>query len=536
MPLKEKILNKFGIATTRQVEQASQVKQEGSYGYGYSYGYNTPIVVAPYTGEKNYGEMGAAIDNRPIYNILALRSWDAYVKSDIASSIMRNYILWSIGQGLILQSHPDDIVLKSEGINLTDEQLKEFTSVTDARFKIHSNSRRSTYSGIDTLHTLAAEVKKNSFISGDCLIVNRYNKKKGLNCELIDGLHVQSPPMNNNYHVQAKDRGNRIVHGVEINNKRTPIAYYVVEEGLKYRRIPARSRTINKTTAYLVYSNRYRVDYVRGMPMISCVLESLTKLDRYKEAAVGSAEEVAKIAYQIVHGASSTGKNPMANNIANAGLKGMKNAEPFQNFNSDELANKASATLGKMVINNTQDSKIEALEHKNELYFKEFWETNFNIICGALGIPPEIALGRYENNFSSSRMAGKSWEYAMKTDRKNFTHTFYKPYYNTWLYMEILTGKIKAPKYLESVMNENYMVIDSYENCRFIGASIPHVDPEKEVKAERLKLGDDTTPLTTHNQACEALNSGDFEENISRFKDEQDYVNKTLGIKTNSNE
>ena len=221
----------------------------------------------------------------------------------------------------------------------------------------------------------------------------------------------------------------------------------------------------------------------------------------------------------------------MSQNIAYARQKGITNVnlESDVNYDSDQLASKVAATTGKQVFNNTQESKIEAMEHKNELYFKDFWETNFNIICGAVGIPPEVALGRYENNFSSSRMAGKAWEYAMKIDRYKFSHVFYKPYYNVWLELEILTNKIQAPGYLTAMVDNNYMALESYKNCTFIGASIPHVDPVKEVVAQRLLLADQTTPLTTHNKACESLNTGDFEENATRNIAEILFYNEESG-------
>ena len=286
MSIKEKILNRIGLTTIKK--EPIQKNKAQNYSGGYGQYKATPIINMPFGGEKNWGEMGAAKNYKPVYTLLALRSWEMWLSSDIASSILRNYTLWSIGQGLRLQAHPETTVLSTEGIDLTKEQIKSFVNQTDARFKIHTNSRYSSFSRNDTLHTLAEEAQKNAKIAGDCLVILRYDQSTGLNADIVDGMSVETPPLTNAFHASAKDKNNKIVHGVEINARKTPIAYYVKQDDLSYIRIPARSRALNKTTAFLVYGNRYRVDYVRGLPLFSCVIETLMKLDIYKEAEVGS--------------------------------------------------------------------------------------------------------------------------------------------------------------------------------------------------------------------------------------------------------
>ena len=60
----------------------------------------------------------------------------------------------------------------------------------------------------------------------------------------------------------------------------------------------------------------------------------------------------------------------------------------------------------------------------------------------------------------------------------------------------------------------------------------PHIDPLKEVKAERLKLGtlSDHLPLTNLESATEALMSGNAMSNIEQFATELQDAEK-LGLK-----
>ena len=47
---------------------------------------------------------------------------------------------------------------------------------------------------------------------------------------------------------------------------------------------------------------------------------------------------------------------------------------------------------------------------------------------------------------------------------------------------------------------------------------------KSEVMAERLKLGDETTPLTTYDKATENLDCGDFVQNMENIKFEQTQI------------
>ena len=86
--------------------------------------------------------------------------------------------------------------------------------------------------------------------------------------------------------------------------------------------------------------------------------------------------------------------------------------------------------------------------------------------------------------------------------------------------MEILSNKIQAPGYLVAVNEQNDMVIESYQNARFIGVMVPHIDPVKEVTAERMKLGNKFVPLTTAQKATEAVGGGDYDSNVDQVIEE----------------
>ena len=73
--------------------------------------------------------------------------------------------------------------------------------------------------------------------------------------------------------------------------------------------------------------------------------------------------------------------------------------------------------------------------------------------------------------------------------------------------------------------------MEAYSNARFTGPLFPHIDPLKEVKAEREKLGTLAAhiPLTTVEAATEFLMSGDSDSNAYQFAEELKQA-KELGL------
>lgn len=470
-----------------------------------------------FTGEKNLGELGPIKDYYPAYDLLRIRSWQSYNESEISKTVLDKFVLWMVSRGLKLQANPDKNVLESEGIQ---EDSEKFNTTVEARFGIWAKSKYCSWSHEVTLHEIAKETYKNAKIGGDVLVILRYVDNI-LKIQLVDGAHVQSPVYGDDYRGQVLENGNVIRHGIEMSSKGEHIAYYVRTTDYKFERIPAKNE-YGIRTAFLVYGNKARLDNHRGLPLIAVTLETLSKLERYKEATVGSAEERQKIVYQIVHDNTSTGETPMLRQIVQASRGDMSDDKFPKDSNGVELANTVAATTNKQTYNMPIGSELKALESKNELFFKDFYKTNSDIICAALGIPPNVAFSIYNDSFSASRAATKDWEHTITVNREEFSGQFYQHIYNFWLHMEILQNKINTNGYLSAFYNKNWIVVEAYRNARFTGPMFPHIDPLKEVNAERAKLGElgKNLPLTTLEQATEALNGGDSNSNLEQFASE----------------
>lgn len=486
------------------------------------YGPNYLVLNKRWDGEKTLGELGMVIRNVPDYEKLRLRALDAYVKTDTVKIIASKHFDWVVGSGLKLQVEPNRTVLESEGISV---DTSKFQSLSEARFMVYANSKNCDYSKQKNLHQLANDFYKAKYLGGDCLCICRYDNK-GPNVQFVGPEFVCNPEQKDMD--EAKARGNTVEYGIETNESGEHIAYFVKSKSkdlltTTFERIEVTGQKSGRKMAWMIYGERISPDHKRGIPKIAQILEKVNKLDRYTEAAVGKAEQAAKILYAITHENYSTGENPLDAIVKNK-LK-LTDSDTNTYALADGLANRMIETTSNMTVNMPPGAKLAAFGTEIESEYAAFESANFAKIAAASSVPPEVAMQSYNSNYSASRAAINGWGYVVDIDRKDFQDQFYKPFYKLWLEFEILSNKIQAPGYIKALNEDNFMITDSYAQCRFIGKNQPHIDPLKEINAIRKMLGDlDQTPLISREQATELLNTGEWSENYLKNLEEEKII------------
>jgi capsid protein len=480
-----------------------------------------------FDGEKNLGEAGPLIDYRNDYIGLRLRSWQLFYESEIAQTIIKRDTLWKISKGLKLEAQPNEEVIKSEGYSVSD--LEKIDDLIEYRWENFANSSRSSYNGQMTLHQLAKECYKNSRIGGDVLVVLRIENKR-LNVQLIDGSSVQSPLLSDTQYQLDQTTGNKTVNGIVTNSKGQHIAYWVQTGVLTFQRIEAVQKSTGLLMAFMVNGLRYRITDSRCMPLLSVVIETVKKIERYKEATVGSAENAAKVSIAIEHESYSNGENPFVEQLSKA-INFNDNLDIPVDINGIKLSSTVAAVTNNQAVNLPQGAKLKTIEHNAEVHFKEFYNVNKDAIAAACDIPSSVVFMKHDGSYSASRADLKDWEHTLMVGRDEFALQFYQRIYNVWLWLQVMTLKISIPNYIRAYTDKNYVAIDAYNQSRWKGPTVPHIDPLKEVQAVRLMLGiqGESLPLITMEEATDFLNTGDSDENMKQFKDELDEA-KTNGV------
>jgi len=530
-------IGKFEFKFGRSVEEPKSMVVQDNFAFGPRY----PVVDRVWDGEKTLGELGAVIRNVPDYDNLRLRMYDAYATKDIVSIIASKYFYWTIGSGLKLQCEPNRDVLESEGISGDSKSFNKFQKIVEARFMVYANSKESDFLKQKTLHEQALDFFKGTWLGGDTLCIARFDKN-GPNTQFISGEYLRNPTIGSDYYDQAEKSKNKIEHGIEVDNRGAHIAYFVNVKPKStdliddYERIPAIGAKTGKRMAWLISGKKISPDHLRGVPAMAQSLEKINKLDRYTEATVGKAEQGAKILLSIEHQEHSTGED-VFNSIVQQ-KKGYTSSDSEPNPNAtvlaDGLALRIAETTSNQTFNMPQGAVLKSFTSQMESKYGEFHSNVFDSISAGADIPPEVAMQKYSSNYSASRAAINSFGYIISINRDTFANNFYKPFFKLWLEHQILSGKIEAPGYIENI--DNFMVTDSYSQCRFTGKNMPHIDPLKEIKAVREMLGvDGAVPLISREQAVELLNAGQWDENFMKSLEEEGVIPKEDLIPTNSN-
>lgn len=518
----EKFIKYFSSAKTENNPTSTKTYNDTSDNVAYGPVY--PIINKKWDGEKTLGELGMIINNIPDYHRLRARAYDAEMKIDIVNIITGRYFKWVIGAGLKLQSEPNKTVLELEGVSFDN---KKFSKDIEARFSIWANSQYSDYKRLGNLHTNAMDSFSTAFLGGDCLVICRI-EPEGLSVQVIDGGHVKTPTQDL---IEALEKnGNYEQNGIEFNQRGEHVAYYVeVKEknkSTKFDRISAKGEKTKRKLAWMVYGSRHRVDHTRGITRLSHVLEKINKLDRYTEATVSKAEQGANVLFTVQHDENAIGDNPFQDIVKNK-MRLTQNVDGLPTKSNHELAdglaNRIMETTSNQTFNLPPGSKLVPYQSDSESNFDAFYKAVFAGICASIGVPPEVAMQQYNSNYSASRAAINGWGYIVDIDRKKHTDDFYKPIFGLFLEVEILKGKIEAPKFVESMINGDYIITDSYKTCRFLGKNMPHIDPLKEVKAVREMIDG---KFISNEQATEILNLGSWEENYSKFVEESKEIEK----------
>lgn len=475
-----------------------------------------------YDGEQEPGGIG----NLDVYDVdyytMAKRAYTLITINEFARTAVTRLTQFVVGTGLRLHPEPaTNFLRKKLKINIDEEFAKNVQEL----WNLFENDKNVSHNKQDNIHSLAKAIFYNAYVAGDVLVVKRI-VNKSLEYQIINGLSVKTTK------VQASKKGNKIIDGVEIDEKGVPVKYYVMDENGVETEITARDSK-GRLIAWLVYADERRLGAVRGYSPLGAIMQKLHKIGQYTNSEVIAADTNAKFAAIIEQDKDSSGANPLksTNGIARSLQNQLNNTPAPSSSNPAEVkdfVNKVKRIASGIFFHLPKGQKMSSFDTKRpNVNYGQFVDSSMKYIYASLGIPHEVALLVFQNNFSASRASLKMFEMILKYLRNYvIIDNFYQIVYSQFFEIESLKGNIDAPKYIELKNDEGYLD-NAFTKAKFIGSQIPHIDETKEVNAvlSRLKGG-----LSTFEQALEALgNNTDFDSMIERLKLEKDKI-KNAGL------
>jgi lambda family phage portal protein len=430
-----------------------------------------------WTGEKYPGGLGVLDVLTTDYWTLRTLSAQAWKRSMYARGIIRRLVTNIINTGLHLEATPEEAIL-----GVPDGSLEEWSELVEKRFELWANDPQlCDRLRANSFGEIQAIAKTEALVVGDVLCMLDIDQVTGLPLlRLENGANVQTPME------RAIDRPgvNRVRDGVELDAAGRHVAYWVRQEDGKSKRIPAWGPKSKRRIAWLLYGTEKRAHETRGEPILSLVLQSLTEIDRYRDATARKAVIASMVALAVERDQPGTPSRSLTGMGGAPSLR--KGLDTTTDTHGNEISYNSLEMIPGIIIEGLKPGeKIKALGSQGtDEKFGEFEEALIRAIAWCYEIPPEILCLSFSHNYSASQAANNEFALFLKRVRDGFSKQFCHPVYIEWLIAEVTAGKIEAAQLLESRrIPSAYDVFSAWFVADWAGQVKPAADMLKTVRA-----------------------------------------------------
>lgn len=439
-----------------------------------------------WNGEKYTGHLGPVKNYSFIdYWELRKRSFQLFTENPYCKGIIRRILRNEIFTGIVADATPlANIIWPTDDENEREERAQMMGEQMTNAFNLYANNYEMfDYKRQLTFGEWQAQVRMESILCGDGIIISRINKETGLpSWDWINGNYIRGGDSTN------LTEGHVIKHGVELDAQGRHVAYYVetYKNGIyKSERIPVKGKRSGRQIAWMVYGSEKLVDDVRGEPLLSGVLGILKELDRYRDAEERAAVVNAMLAFFVKKNTSTTiGSRPTAG---------------FSSFGQSPKApvedNRQPINImqpGTVIDDLAPGEEIQSFQtNRPNVNYATFEKAILDAVCWSLEIPPEVVTMKFQSSYSASRQANNEFEVYLKYRTFKNAKDFCQIVYEEFIIQAAINNQIELPGFLSVIISNEWQKRAAWLNCAWTGLSRPAVDREKDVSAsgKALDLG-----------------------------------------------
>lgn len=486
------------------------------------------ILSEVYTGDKYPGSFGLTKDFEIVdFYTLRKRADQLFKENPYCKGLVRRLIRNEISTGQSLESNPI-----AEICGVSEEDATLFGDSFETAFNLYAETKEiCDYKQLQTLHEVAGDVRTESIIGGDCLVVTRFSKKTFLpTIEAIKADRIKTPPGT----AGRWKNGNKIVHGVEIDSRGRHIAFHVenVKNGIiKYKRILSRGEKSGRQMAWLVYGSERRIGETRGLPLFANLFYMIKELDRYRDSEQRAATVNALLPMYIKRTEKGVSSTPISN--SGAVKKTIEVNQPDGGKKDYNISGNLPGTVLDSLVYGEEPVSFNTT--RPNVNYGKFEETIFNLLCYTIEIPPEMGRLLFTSSFSASRQANNEFNVYLKFRFKLFGDVFYQPIYKNWLISAVLSNQLpkEPPRFLDAFRNPSkWATLEAWFSSFWQGLSRPSVDIKKDVDA---LLNGINGGVLDWDYSCRRLTGKSAKQTHDALKKQTDYMNK-IGISVSSTE
>lgn len=312
---------------------------------------------------------------------------------------------------------------------------------------------------------------------------------------LLEADRICNPDSSGDSESKESDSGGRIIDGVEIDKEGAVIRYHIASRSpiagndnseLTWQSIDA----YGKDTGYpniLHIMTWERPEQRRGIPFVSAEIELIKQFSRYMNAELAG-KVVSAMLTIFITSEEDDGKAAMEDAV-----------NEDEKVTDDDL--KLELAPGA-IYDLPPGKKVTTVDPKrSDTQFESFVNTCITVIASSMGIPKEVLIKKYESNYTAARAALLDFWRTVRVYRTRFNTAFNQPIYEQWLAEAVAAGRIEAPSFFDDPA-----VRLAWCGCSWMGASMGHVDPLKEVNAAAMRIANN---ITTEEQEAMEYNGND---------------------------
>jgi lambda family phage portal protein len=438
----------------------------------------------------------------PNLPLMRQRSRDLFMGFCIAGGAILALRTNVIGEGLLALPRIDH-----EYLGISVDNAAEINKRIRNEWELYSTSVECDWDRRSTMGQLQDLAFTNQSVSGDVLTLLPMKQRRGsvydTRIRLIEADRVMSPIYPAEKVIQEyTDQGRpKVYGGVELANDGEIAAYWVskwhpgdTQYGARantmlednFNRIPAFGDETNRPLAFLI-GELERPEQRRGVPLFAKCLTEMKQMQRYIE--------------------STTVQNVIKSYFSSFVTSEMPSTEMFQGLvDEDEMKdavfhNPYQVRLAPGVVNWMRPGDKITFPNNGsgpEAEFEHYVTSMVKFIGSTLGVPWEILLKVFLNNYSASRASLLEFWKRVRVLRQMMVNQFCQPVYNAW-FMEAAAKKILNAR----GFFDDPRIFKAWTRCGWIGSNPGSIDPLKEIMASEVKI-----KIGVSNQEMECLEHG----------------------------
>lgn len=423
-----------------------------------------------------------------IINHYAIRQQarDAYHDTPQAKAVVDRYADNIVDTGLILESQPDYRIL-----GITPEAAEQWAANIERRFHLWANSKgchRSQNMNLYQMQRLYAIMQQRDndqfvrlFYNGDRKIL-----QSPLQLEIYDPNQIRGDAFTSTYANVGEDDGiERNLDGSEKGYK----VWYMEGSTTKYQTVPHKDAQGNYHMLHGFYAEY--PGQTRGYSRLAHSLQEFEKITDFTSATITRAINSAMFTMAIENsqkdpsdpfeGLNRTpgGAGPAAKFFDASTTEPESEYTGTPNYSPIPEATFSGPGIGLFNLQKGDTIKELGQGRNDKETFGSFVDAFTSYLCASQGMPIEVLLMKFSNNYSASRgtlilfwRICQIWINEMAAD-------FLNPVLESWLNVEIALGRISAPGWADPVLRAAWL------SCHWNGAPMPNIDPAKTAKADR---------------------------------------------------